>query len=113
MFELGIDKPLNIALDFDDTYTADPELWDAFIQAAKSRGHTVHIVTMRNEKISGPPRRALPNEPLHLTDLRGKCKFMKDKGIDIDIWIDDKPNYVLFYHRHAGIKEPYDPFDRV
>ena len=36
-----------IALDYDKTYTADPALWDNFVDLAQSRGHTVKIVTMR------------------------------------------------------------------
>ena len=36
-----------IALDYDKTYTADPNLWDAFIKFAVFRGHKVICLTMR------------------------------------------------------------------
>lgn len=39
---------LRIALDYDNTYTADNVLWDAFIKLSVSLGHSVYIVTMRN-----------------------------------------------------------------
>jgi hypothetical protein len=32
-------KPLNIAIDFDLTLTADPELWATFVRDGKARGH--------------------------------------------------------------------------
>ena len=39
---------MDIALDFDETFTVDPELWAGFIDLAKSRGHNVTIVTYRD-----------------------------------------------------------------
>ena len=38
-----------IALDYDETYTADPVLWDRFIGDANDHGHTVWIVTARRD----------------------------------------------------------------
>ena len=40
-----------IAIDFDDTYTAMPEIWDAFIIACKAAGHSVTIVTARHGSV--------------------------------------------------------------
>lgn len=36
-----------IALDFDDTHTKDPALWNRFIDDAHRSGHRVVIATMR------------------------------------------------------------------
>jgi len=38
---------MQIALDYDDTYTKDPSLWVKFIDNARDNGHTVVIVTAR------------------------------------------------------------------
>ncbi len=38
-----------ICIDYDDTYTRDPSLWDSFISNVKHRNHTVICVTMRSE----------------------------------------------------------------
>ena len=36
-----------IGLDYDGTYTVDPDLWLRFVRQAKDRGHEVICVTMR------------------------------------------------------------------
>jgi hypothetical protein len=74
-----------IALDYDGTYTADPPLWDAFIQSAQARGHTVKIVTMRfaSEEIVNPPVEVI------YTSRNAKSAYLKP-----DIWIDDSPHWI-------------------
>lgn len=87
--------PLTIALDYDGTVTADPELWKTFLKQAKSRRHRVAIVTMR-----------YPEEPILdtiaamawrviYTSRRAKENFLSSRGIHIDIWIDDNPGYIF------------------
>jgi hypothetical protein len=63
-------KRLNIAIDFDDTFSADPELWRLFIDAAEAKGHRCYIV---------------------YTSHAPKDWYCRDKGIAIDIWCDDYP----------------------
>jgi hypothetical protein len=74
-----------IALDYDKTYTADPALWDAFVQSAQNRGHTVKIVTMRtpDETINGAPVEVV------YTSRKAKATV-----VSADIWIDDSPQWV-------------------
>ncbi len=38
---------MRISLDFDDTYSRDPDLWDSFIESCKQRNHEVYGITMR------------------------------------------------------------------
>ena len=40
---------LTIGLDYDHTFTADPELWRQFIGDTQRRGHLVVCVTRRRE----------------------------------------------------------------
>jgi hypothetical protein len=84
---------MRIALDYDGTYTADPDLWDAFILKARSRCHEVHIVTMRR-----------PDEPVavrehvdgvHYTSRKAKKVEMTGRGQDFQIWIDDRPEWLF------------------
>jgi hypothetical protein len=82
-----------IALDYDGTYTADPDLWDSFIHASHSRGHQVHVVTMRHE--SEPVRMGAQPARIHYTDRRAKRPFMQSKGLSVQIWIDDMPDFIL------------------
>ena len=94
-------EPLKIALDFDDCYTRDPVLFTEFINYARERGHEVHIVTMRQAD-DKPELEALISSAtsIHTTNLNAKRPFMEDRGIDIDIWIDDRPEYVNEAHRN-------------
>ena len=82
-----------IALDYDGTYTADPELWDMFIFTAHQRGHQVHLVTMRHE--SEPVRMGEQPARIHYTDRKAKLPYMMAQGIEVQIWVDDRPDFVL------------------
>jgi hypothetical protein len=88
----GEDEML-IALDYDGTYTADPGLWDHFIDVARSRNHEVHIVTMRAD--SEPIRIGRHVDRVHYTDRKAKRQFMDAKGLSVQIWIDDMPDFIL------------------
>jgi hypothetical protein len=90
---------LNIAVDFDNTYTADPELWDIFIRAAMDRGHTVYCVSARPEKEMNKPKRTIGlligDRNCFGTCFEPKKEFMKSKGIHINIWVDDSPEMIV------------------
>ncbi len=90
-----------IALDYDRTYTADPALWDAFIDSAKQRGNEVHIVTMRHE--SEPLQHVPRVNQVHYTDRQAKRDFMQSRGLTVQIWIDDMPDFVLFGAAPRGL----------
>jgi hypothetical protein len=97
-------KSLLIALDYDETYTADPELWLGFIRSAKARGHRVWIVTMRDSFEGGEVRSLLGREvdQVVCTARRGKKLFL-ERTFDEhpDIWIDDSPHFILNDARSA------------
>ena len=38
---------LTIAIDYDDTYTADPSFWNKVIELAKDHGHNMICITAR------------------------------------------------------------------
>lgn len=85
------------ALDYDDTYTDDPELWDDFIAKAVGRGHHVMIVTARSAD-------DLLNEPISVpgvgevvyTGGEKKRAFLENGGLpQPDIWIDDRPEHIV------------------
>ncbi len=91
---------MNIALDYDKTYTEDPVMWDTFICMCLGRGHKIYIVTARD------PRSPEGNDDL-AADLTGKTdgifytsgmakrEFMEGCGKFIDIWIDDMPERII------------------
>lgn len=87
-----------IALDFDGTYTADPGLWDAFIENARARGHEVYCATMRNATIeSKEVEDALGGKVDKIIYTNRKAKkvaFRIQCGRNPDIWIDDNPDWL-------------------
>lgn len=91
----------NISIDFDDTYTKDPKLWDSFIVSAKKRGHKVYCVTARSGEFSDLLIEVLEsigqlvgNENCIFTGGMSKRPFCEANNIRIDIWIDDTPEAI-------------------
>jgi hypothetical protein len=83
--------PLVIALDYDDTYTEDPEFWEQFIESAGKRGHIVVCVTFR--PYSMPVQIKSPIEVFYTGGVP-KAQFMRDTGLEPSIWIDDWPELI-------------------
>lgn len=86
-----------IALDYDGTYTADPELWDAFIANAVERGHRVIIATMRYPNESAEVISNLANKVDGFVFTSRKAKKQEVRlqlKEDPDIWIDDNPDWL-------------------
>ncbi len=89
-------EPLTICVDYDGTFTAVPELLTQFIIAAKKDGHRVICATMR-----------YPFEGKELTESIGKlCEviytsrqaklpFLKELGIEPNIWLDNEPHFLF------------------
>jgi hypothetical protein len=93
---------LKLALDYDNTYTCDPDMWDKFIQLAKASGHTVYCVTMRyaSEEDTNFKRIREYVVGVYFTGRKAKAKYMFDQGIDISVWIDDIPFFILEDAKH-------------
>lgn len=90
---------MRIALDFDGTYDVDPELWKGFIRLARSRGHKVFVVTMRykNSDEENDVRAELGHlvDGIFCTSRQAKKPYMEAQGVNINVWIDDNPNWIL------------------
>lgn len=87
---------MNIALDFDDTYTRDPEFWEMFIDNAKARNHDVRIVTFRKTSMTDPALDYLSQRiPVIYTEFTQKRKFTNKMGWIVDVWIDDSPEFIV------------------
>lgn len=110
-------------LDYDGTITRDPDMWHAVMKLMQSRGHEVHIVTMRHgiESTMGHA----PMEQRFLDDADGvhftgnsetrnrdaKRPHMDAKGIGVHVWIDDNPKAVHMSAREiwGWCTNPGDP----
>jgi hypothetical protein len=94
------EKKMNISIDYDDTYTKDPLLWNWFAQQALDRGHKVYCVSARSTQHMDDPKmtigRIISAENCFGTGLRPKRKFMNEvQKIKIDVWIDDMPEMIV------------------
>ncbi len=80
---------MNISLDYDDTFTVYPDMWLKVAKMFQLHGCKVYGVTYRGEgKVSDKYKEAC-NGGIYFTGGESKRKYMSDKGIRIDIWIDD------------------------
>jgi GTP-binding protein EngB required for normal cell division len=92
---------LTIAIDFDDTLTADAALWREFIDSAHRLGHRVICVTCRRKTDENRAKLAEWFQshgiaiPLYFTNLDAKIEDMKRRDIKVDVWIDDDPGCVV------------------
>jgi hypothetical protein len=93
---------MNISLDFDDTYTRDPAMWDSFIKLAQASGHTVYCVTARCHEYQPERDEVLDSigklvGPEHCIFTCGRAKRAETykQNISIDVWIDDMPEAVV------------------
>jgi len=93
-----------IAIDFDDTLTAAPDLWREFIASARQLGHRVILVTARrdtednNETIDDWLAIHGIELPVYFTALGSKVEHMQRIGLRVNIWIDDDPRKCALGH---------------
>lgn len=91
-------SPKTIAIDFDETFTADPDLWSAFIRHAQNRGHKVVCITWRRKsfEMMRELEGALPKGvAVHSAYGMPKKIYATENRLDIDIWIDDCPEAIV------------------
>lgn len=84
-----------IALDYDDTYTADREFWLEFIQLAKKYGHEVVCVTLRFNNLEN--RQQVKGDipvSAYFCDHNYKRETLEKAGRRVDVWIDDSPECI-------------------
>jgi hypothetical protein len=63
----------------------------------RAAGHNIYVVTMRDEKNEGHEVKeelASKVNAIYFTARKAKASFMFDKGISIDVWIDDMPTFI-------------------
>ena len=106
--EFMASRSMTISIDFDRTFTADPPMWGKFARQSAEAGNRVVMVSRR------------PNTPDDQAEVEGtlgeyKDAFsdvllvgdaMKDEaakaaGINVDIWIDDSPQFIRSESRAA------------
>lgn len=86
---------MNISLDYDGTYTEDPEFWHEVIRLAKDRGHNIYCISFREEQHMGEVHQSLDEhlgaENIIGTSFRSKS-FTAFKKLGVRI--DDMPQFI-------------------
>ncbi len=106
------DGPLKIAIDWDGTFTGDPELWSAFIKEAVFRGHDVAFVTGRNKLSHYHPYKGMDSLEDTAKHLGVPVIYtegqQKQDVYGADVWIDDRPDAVVGHHQvHTLLEQGY------
>ncbi len=99
---------MNIGLDYDDTFTADPALWTTFCRTARLLGHHVSFVTARFKKHPDGIMEWAAKLGIPVVFCEGRAK---NECFEADVWIDDNPHSIHNHMHHYG-KDDYGD-DRV
>lgn len=87
---------LTIALDYDGTYTAAPDLWQRFAKMAIEQGHRVITITARRDTLTSriAMREAGVSWPIIFAyDKPKKLEALRLRE-EVAIWIDDNPQSI-------------------
>ena len=93
-----------IAIDFDETLTADAKLWRGFVDLCSAGEHRIVCVTARRdtddnrETISEWMQSHGLEMTVYFTGLGSKTDYMAKRGLKVDIWIDDDPRKCALGH---------------
>ena len=94
------EKNLCVALDYHNTYSADPKFWDTFIYMCWMRKWDVYCVSHATDPkeiddLYDSIGKVLGKDNVIMTDGKAKEPFVEKLGIDIDIWIDNNPIHII------------------
>jgi acid phosphatase class B len=88
-----------LAIDYDNTYTAAPELWEQVIKLFQDAGHTVICITGRTDNMAQPVLDTIGKlVPVIFAGKDWKRDAAKKHGYKVDVWIDDVPEMVGKQH---------------
>lgn len=89
-----------IAIDYDNTYSADPESFNKVIAVFKAAGHDVICVTGRDDGVMGVPVRNSIGKlvPIVFAGAVSKRIAAEKRGYIVDVWIDDMPAMIDEYN---------------
>lgn len=94
-----LSRKLTIAIDYDDTFTTSPTMWSDVIRYIQSKGHSVVCISARRNTLESRQElaAAMPKGvPVLLAYDEPKQKFALRNGYQVDIWIDDKPEAIVW-----------------
>jgi hypothetical protein len=98
MYGMDSDKKKVIAIDFDDTITTTEAGWLRIMLLMEQLGFHVIVVTYRRPTEWPQDLKFLVDKgyKIYYTSRMAKKGYMQRQGIDVDIWIDDTPEAIVF-----------------
>lgn len=91
------ERPMLIAVDYDGTYSVDPEFFRVVVRAGTAVGHRFVMVTGRSDEGQWgvEVRRAVGGlMPIVFAADGWKREAALAAGYEVDVWVDDHPEYV-------------------
>lgn len=87
-----------IAIDYDDTLSLNIEAWKQIVALFHSFGAVVYIVTYRHSTQFDDMCLDITHvKDIIFTNGCGKKKYCEEiAGVEVDIWIDDSPESILY-----------------
>jgi hypothetical protein len=86
---------ITVAIDYDGTWTADPEAFAAFANLLRKRGHRVIIVTARVSGIGEVHFHCQQHvDRILASGADYKRDYATAQGERVSIWIDDMPGMI-------------------
>jgi hypothetical protein len=90
---------MRIAVDYDKTFTTHKGFWLRFMVQCQDMGWDVIIVTHRHAELDWDEDFEQLWEyhqiQTYFTDGKAKKPFLKDLGVEVNIWVDDKPEGIV------------------
>ncbi|PNX48613.1 MAG: hypothetical protein BV456_09605 [Thermoplasmata archaeon M8B2D] len=94
-----------VALDYDDTYTLSPNMWNEILKIFNDYNYHIYIITYRQSTAFEDMVKDIPFIfDTIFTNGNAKQKYCKDCDINIDIWIDDSPETIIFGYKDLPIR---------
>ena len=97
-------KPICFALDYTGCYELDPEFWNEFIKNAYAKDYVIYCISNKMETTELPVLNSIGQiigeDNCFFTEGEAKKDYAKEHGLDIDIWIDDKPKKIIKDDNH-------------
>lgn len=94
---------MTLSLDYDDTWTLDPEAWQTMAMFFRDRGHQVILITNRHnlpQYTEAVERDVRPYvDDIIFAGPMPKRQAAENLGYNVDVWVDDFPSAVDFGRR--------------
>ena len=86
-----------IAIDYDDTISLNIDAWTQIIKLLYSLGAIIYIVTYRESTRNDDMQLDIPHvKDVLFTNSTAKKAYCENHGVEVDIWIDDCPESIVF-----------------